>query len=53
MCGKNGDDHTQDVKSTLANVCQEVKNIKNCLEETRITLKAVLAKLNGSEDTQM
>lgn len=43
----------QNLKTTLANVCQEVKQMKECLEENNKTLKAVLARLNGTQDTPL
>lgn len=33
--------------------CQEVKQIKECLEENNKTLKALLARLNGTYDTPL
>ncbi|XP_078369943.1 uncharacterized protein LOC144653736 [Oculina patagonica] len=43
----------QDLKASFADVCQEVKQMKECVEENNKTLKALLAKLNGTEDTQL
>lgn len=43
----------QNLKASLADVCQEVKQMKECLEENNKTLKALLAKLNGTEDTPL
>ncbi|XP_020618999.1 short transient receptor potential channel 4-like isoform X2 [Orbicella faveolata] len=43
----------QNLKTTLADVCQEVKQMKECLEENNKTLKALLARLNGTEDTPL
>lgn len=43
----------QDLKARFADVCQEVKQMKECLEENNKTLKALLAKLNGTEDTPL
>ncbi|KAJ7393123.1 hypothetical protein OS493_008422 [Desmophyllum pertusum] len=63
MCAKNDEDlktslanvcqEHQELKSNLADVCQEVKQMKECLEENNKTLKAVLAKLNGSQNTPL
>ena len=43
----------QDLKASFADVCQELKQMKECLEENNKTLKALLAKLNGTEDTPL
>ena len=50
---KNIHHEHQNLKTTLANVCQEVKQMKECLEENNKTLQALLAKLNGNEDTSL
>jgi len=33
--------------------CQEVKQMKECLEENNKTLKALLARMNGTEDAPL
>ena len=43
----------QGLKAGLAEVCQEVKQMKECLEQNKKTLETLLAKLNGTEDTQL
>lgn len=67
MCGQQEEKHHQyldtslktihqehqNLKATLANVCQEVKQMKECLKENNKTLKAVLARLNGANDTPL